>query len=228
VLRRILLVAAMVAASTALAVPVAGAGPAVTQCPPEGGVKVLAADSPATISITDTRTNTAVDVVVTITGTTFTIAAPSGATYTLDTGSWCVKSSLKSTSPSPGTGLTGTSPSTNRKGVTQSIGYVTIYGVTSATPSTTCFDQTASSVFGEQDLLLTGPVGQAANAYTTNSRDGSCSGGQFTTPILRYTVVSPSSDPPDFACAAFNANFFGVLNDVWDSPPSTDLWVCIS
>jgi hypothetical protein len=238
VLRRILLATVLVAASTTMAVPAANAGQAKTdQCPTSSaghvGVKVLAAASPATISVTDTRTSTPLRVVVTIdnvsTAKTFTITAPMGATYTLASGSWCLKSSLTTASVTSGTTLTGTSPSTNKNGTLQNISYVTVYSVSSG--ANTCYDDTTSSVANYFDLLVTGPVGQYGNAYQTNSIDGSCSGGprEFDGQTFVYTVVK-AMNPDDAAatCAGLStpSGVWDQVSTIWGAPPSSDLWIC--
>lgn len=237
-LRRILLATVLVAASTTVAVPAASAGQAkADQCPTSSagyvGVKVLAAASPATISVTDTRTSTPLSVVVTIdnvsTAKTFTITAPTGATYTLASGSWCLKSSLTTASATSGTTLNGTSPSTNKNGTLQNIGYVTVYSVSSG--ATTCYDDTTSSFGNYFDLLVTGPVGQYGNAYQTNSFDGSCSGGQrdFDGQTFMYTVVSAmNSDDAVAACAGLStpSGVWDRVSTIWGAPPSSDLWIC--
>ncbi|HSF97711.1 MAG TPA: hypothetical protein VLA55_03370 [Ornithinibacter sp.] len=231
-LRRILLVAVMVAASTTMAVPAANAASATSQCPTSNGTvgtKVRAADSPTMISVTDTRTNTTVSVLVTIASglkdKTFTITAPTGATYTLVSASWCAKSAT-ATSPSYGTSLTGFVPAT-KKDTAQGISYVTVYSVTTATPATpgtTCYDDTDSYT---NDLLLTGPLGDYGNAYTTSSGDGTCSGTRVQGSL---TIVSlPTYDEALAFCAALSTPgvLFGQLNLLWDSPsPSSDLWLC--
>jgi hypothetical protein len=134
VLQRILLATLLVAASTTVstmvAVPEATARPATAQCP-AGGVSVTPGE-PATISVLDSTTGAAVDAVVTISGSGFTIAAPSGAGPALVDASWCVKAGTSTTGTDPRTGLSGSSPSTNRRGVVQDISYVMVYSVTTA------------------------------------------------------------------------------------------------
>lgn len=89
-----------------------------SQCAP--GVKVAASASPATVTVPDGG-GQPVEVIITITGSTFTITGDG-----LTDASWCVKSSTKTNS---GTGTSGASTATNKKGVVQAISYVTIYSV---------------------------------------------------------------------------------------------------
>lgn len=100
-----------------------------SHCAP--GVKVDAAASPAVVTVVDSN-NQPVDVTVTITGTTFAIE---GADLT--DASWCVKSSTQTNS---GTGTTGASTATNKKGVLQAISYVTIYSVSGEVGGTAGID----------------------------------------------------------------------------------------
>ncbi len=219
--RRILLALSMVVALTAFAVPVANAGPGTAaQCPTNGGVKVSAADSPATISVTDTATNSGVSVVVTITGSEFAITAPGAATYTLSTASWCVKSALSKTNPSPGDGLTGISPSI-KKNVAQDIGYVLVYSVTTAV-TRPCLDSPA----GYRDLLKTGPINVADNAEFHFSSDGSCAGAPYS---VRVSLVSATDmTAAEASCDALgDATWRPAFNvaELYDGAPS-DWYAC--
>ena len=90
-------------------------------------VKVSADDSPATVTVTDTTTGNPIDVVVTITGTTFDVT-PVDPAVVLTDASWCVKSS---TATNSGSGTSGASTSLNKKGIVQDISYVVLYSVTS-------------------------------------------------------------------------------------------------
>ena len=172
-LRRMLLTAALVAGCTAVVAPAASAGPATSQCP-SGGVKVAVDESPATVSVMDSTTAAPVSIVVTITGPTFEIsAATDTATPPLDA-TWCVKSSTKVTAPSPGTGLTGHSPSTNKKGVAQNIGHVVVYTVTTLPAVTACYDNDSDE--GNGDLSVVDTLGTQWNTWIFSSLDGSCSG----------------------------------------------------
>ena len=96
-IRRLFLATTMLAAMTLLGTPAASAGAGATaQCSTVSGVKVSAAESPATISVA-TATGETVEVVVSITGSSFEITEPAGASYALSSASWCVKSSTKIT-----------------------------------------------------------------------------------------------------------------------------------
>ena len=74
------------------------------------------------------------------TPTTFTIESVD-PNVVLANASWCVKST---TTTNNGTGTSGASTSTNKKGVVQAISYVVIYSVTSEEPAEPC-DATTSS-----------------------------------------------------------------------------------
>jgi hypothetical protein len=220
-MKRVLLAVAVMAAVVGVgAVQPVSAEPVSQQCVSDDtSVKVEAEDSPATISVTDTTTNTAVSVVLTITGSDFAITTPDGATYTLSSASWCVKSSLSTTDPSPGTGLTGSSTSVNKKGVVQDIGYVTLYSVTT-TPATTCYDSTVAVNF---DLVLVGLIDTAGNARSVSSTDGSCSGD----PLQIGTFVAAADKAEaDAKCQAVDrGNAQGALVSFGYNAPS-DYWVC--
>jgi hypothetical protein len=99
-----------------------------------GGVKVAAGASPATVTVTDTTTGSGVQVRVTITGTSFAVA-PVDSAVTLAGATWCLKASTKTQN---GTGTAGASTIANGKGVTQAIGYLVVYGVTSQAVSGDC------------------------------------------------------------------------------------------
>lgn len=222
-LRHLLPAVVLVVATSATAAPVAGAAPATSQC--SSGVKVSAADSPATISVTDTRTDTSVDVVVTVTGTTFAITAPTDADYVLATASWCAKSSVKRTDPSPGTGLTGTSPSTNKKGVTQALGYVTVYSVTTAAPLGPCYQGDSRW----EDFRLTGDLGTPDSGTFYTSYDGTCSGDVFyQRPVVSGADFDAATDGcfwlPDAQEVEFHLNdhYSGLPGSWWTCTPFED------
>ena len=118
----------------AVAAVLVSTGPAEGKAEPEcaaGGIKVSSTASPATIRVNDTRTNTTVQAVVTITGTRFTIAS-ADTSLSFANASWCLKSS---TQTQTGAGITGGSNIRNKKGVAQAIGYLVVYGVTSVQPA---------------------------------------------------------------------------------------------
>jgi hypothetical protein len=202
VLRRILLATALVAASMTVAVPIASAGPARTQqCPTSDGsdvgVKVSRSDVPVTVAVTDTRTGSAVDVVVTFTdnGTRFALTAPDSETYTVIEASWCVKSATLTTSPLYGTDVVGGTPATNRKGTDQKIGYVTLYSVLT---NAACYEADNDQFV---DLRVTMPLGKFGNATYFESNDGTC-----TTPLkeeITWSVVKASTmSEAESACGA--------------------------
>lgn len=115
---------------------------------------------PTTVSVTDTRTGDPIDVVVTITGTTFTLDS-GDADLTLDDASWCLKSA---TLAHDGTGTSGTSGSTNKHGRTQDISYLVLYSVTTVdpTPVAPCNASTSSGGAGVtttvHDIGVAGPT----------------------------------------------------------------------
>lgn len=92
--------------------------------------KVESTSSPGTVTVVDTRTGQPIQVVVTISGTSFTVT-PVDPAVTLVDASWCVKSS---TNVNVGKGTTGASTSTNKNGKVQDISYVVLYSVTSKSP----------------------------------------------------------------------------------------------
>lgn len=161
-----LLVAAALVATPLVAAPTAHAAPATAHCTAQAGaVKVESDLSPATVSVLDTRTGDMVDVVVTITGSTFEVTAVDPDVVLTDA-SWCVKSSTKTNS---GTGTDGASTSTNKKGKVQDISYVLLYSVTSEdpTPVAQCNDATSS---GGQGVTITPyEIGTAGPATFTVS-----------------------------------------------------------
>jgi hypothetical protein len=162
-----------------MAVPVANADPATEHCPSDGGVKIEASESPATVTVTDTTTGNPVDVVVTITDSTFEIT-PAEGDSTFAGATWCAKSATKA---SAGTGTTGSSPSTNKHGIPQDIGYVVLYGVSTEGPAeSTCYHSDLASY----DFELTGPIDAAHNGTVYASTRGQCLGEPYQT----VTVVS--------------------------------------
>lgn len=121
--------------------------------------KVEAGASPATVTVVDSTTGDLVEVLVTISGTTFELT-PTDPEVTLVDGSWCVKASNESAA---GSGTTGASQSTNHKGMVQDISYVAVYGVTSEdTTVVPCNEQLASGGQGVtttiHELGTTGPT----------------------------------------------------------------------
>ncbi len=128
-LARFRLLTGPVLMATAAAMLLVPAGPASAKPPPgcaAGGVKVMAAASPALVTVTDTRTRGDLQVYVYINGTGLLIDAP-GTPVLLDA-SWCLGAGNKSQT---GTGTVGTSGIQTKKGATQAIGYLVLYDVTS-------------------------------------------------------------------------------------------------
>lgn len=121
-------------------------------------VKVESDDSPATVEVVDTNTGDPVTVIVTITGSDFTIESADPSVELTDA-SWCVKSSTNTNS---GTGTSGSSTSTNKHGVVQGISYVVIYSVTAGDPPQPCDATTQSGGQGvtvtDHQLGVSGPT----------------------------------------------------------------------
>jgi len=197
---RILLAVVLVTGAIGVAVPGASAAPATAQCPV--GVKVSSADSPVTVSVTDTSTSTPVDVVVTITGTSLTITAPQGASYELADASWCLKVSTKAV-PLDGIGTTYTSQTLNKKDCAQSIGYVTVYSVTTASAS--CYH---SSNEGTADFILSAPINTLHNTTLYDTDDGTCSNGGSSG--LLTVVQGVDLAAADAVCVGLGAAFLGT------------------
>jgi hypothetical protein len=213
-----LLTAALIGGSTALVAPAASAGPATAQCP-SGGVKVAADASPAAVSVMDSTTAAPVSVVVTITGPTFEIsAATDSATPPLDA-TWCVKSSTKTTEPSPGTGLTGHSASTNKKGAPQNIGYVVVYSVATFPVITNCYDSTSPYENGDLSLLF--PLNTPWNGFVFSSLDGTCEGGIWQ---VLSIVTADDSATADAKCAAIADQIEEGATDTTVGRASSDPW----
>lgn len=222
-IRRLLWAIMMVAAMTLLGSPAASsAAGATAQCSSADGVKVSAAESPATVPVA-TATGETVEVVVTITGSSFEITEPAGASYALSSASWCVKSSTKITEAAPGTGLTGSSPSQNKKGVPQGIGYVIVYDVTAALAAP-CYEGADLPDVRYPDIRLTGAIGTLDNLSAYETDDGSC-GGQVVE--LVSVVAAPNESDALSACVVLDANNNGALRlstFYLDAPP--DWWGC--
>ena len=127
-LARFRLLTGPVLMATAAAMLLVPAGPATAKPAPgcaAGGVKVSAGASPTTVSVTDTTTGTGTQVVVTVSGTDFTIDSATGA---LTNASWCLKAGSQTQN---GTGTFGTSAVVNKKGAPQAIALLVVYNVTS-------------------------------------------------------------------------------------------------
>jgi hypothetical protein len=203
------------------------AGPAAAKASPgcaAGGVKVEAGSSPSTVSVTDTATGSPVSVVVTISGTSFTLAAGGGAALT--TASWCVKASTRTAT---GTGTTGTSPSTNKHGVLQDISYVVVYSVTtqSTWPAPQCWAPDPALVPNVTDIRYVGPPNTLFNAEAYATTDGSCGGeAQYATTLIQAS----DADTAGALCRSTGAVPVGggafVAQGWWPSAPS-DAWGCV-
>ena len=184
---------------------------------------VSAGSSPATVEVTDQTTGSPLQVVVTITGAAFSIA-PVDSSVTLTDASWCLKAS---TSTQSGSGTSGGNATiTNKKGVLQDIGYLTVYSVTSQAtwPAPQCW---GASNTGEGDLLYVGPVNTVGDGYLMSSTDGSCTGD-------RVTEV-PVVQAPDGATAAqiCRTSGFGPVGTgayLWQNEypgAPADAWNCV-
>lgn len=201
-IRRLALAVVLVAASS-LTAPVAFAGNAKTsQCPAmdsaSTGVKVALSDLPVTVSMADTRTGATADVAVSFSGggTTFSLSSPGGAAYGLLDASWCVKSATSTTDPLFGAGLSGGTPSTNKKGSAQRIGYVTLYSVLS---NASCY----RSDQGYVDLAVAGALGTFDNAQYFTGADGTCQ-TPLVEPITWSVVHATTFAEARVACAALS------------------------
>lgn len=138
---------ALLATSLIATAPAVQAAPATAHCATvTGSVKVESYSSPMTVQVPDTRTGELVTVTVTITGSTFKVTTDDPAVELVDA-AWCVKSSTKVNS---GTGTTGASTSTNKKGVVQAISYVVLSSVTTeeVAPAIPCDAATTSGGAG--------------------------------------------------------------------------------
>lgn len=98
--------------------------------------------SPTTITVTDTRTGDPIDTLVSVSGPDFSLES-ADPDLTLEDATWCVKSA---TMAHDGTGMSGTSASTNKRGTAQDISYFVLYSVATVdpTPVAVCNDTTSS------------------------------------------------------------------------------------
>lgn len=136
--------ATLLAAGMLMAPAASASATAVPGC--AAGVKVDSDASPATVTVSGTP------VEVTIAGTGFAITQAGGGA--LADATWCLKASTRTQT---GSGTTGTSTITNKKGVPQDIGYLVVYSV--STPCTdgamrvhgTGFDTCAQGVWVYRD-----------------------------------------------------------------------------
>ncbi len=225
VMRRVLLVLAVVAATTVMAVP-AGADPASAQCPTTDGshtgVRVTLSDTPVTVSVTDTRTGDLGSVVVTFTdgGTRFRLSAPDGQRLVVADASWCVKAAKGNTAPLVGTGNRGASPASSKKGELLRIDYVRLFTVDLEPQLVVCLD---SSVAGTPDVEPVGPFDTANNLALFPSTDGTCSGES----LVRRTMVSATTaGNADATCLALGAPGAEAMLAGHGYPLPDSVWVC--
>ena len=188
-LRRFLLVLAMVTATMMGAVPAAEADPASAQCPAtdgtNAGVKVAVSGTPVTASVTDTRTAELIDVVITFTdeGTRFQLSGPDPQGYVVADASWCVKAAKGNSAPLTGTGTSGASPASNKKSELLRIDNVTLFTVSVEPRAVVCLN---SSTPGAPDAQPVGDFDTRGNLAVFGSTDGSCSQEHS----VRETMVS--------------------------------------
>lgn len=116
--------------------------------------------SPTTVTVTDTRTGDPIDVLVSVSGPDFSLES-ADPDLTLEDATWCLKSA---TLAHDGTGTSGTSASTNKKGMAQDISYLVLYSVATVdpTPVAVCNDTTSSGGPGvtttAHELGVAGPT----------------------------------------------------------------------
>jgi hypothetical protein len=225
VMRRVLLVLAVVAATTVMAVP-AGADPASAQCPTTDGthtgVRVTLSDTPVTVSVTDTRTGDLGSVVVTFTdgGTRFRLTAPDEQRLVVADASWCVKAAKGNTSPVVGTGSSGASAASNKKGELLRIDYVTVFSVDLEPSVVICLDSTTPGV---PDAQPVGPFDSTGNLAVFASTDGTCSGEN---PVRRTMVSATTVSDANTTCLALGAPGVDATLAGYGYPLPDHLWVC--
>lgn len=129
--------------------------------------------SPTTVTVTDTRTGQPIDVLVSVDGADFWLES-GDPDLTLEDATWCIKSA---TQAHDGTGTSGTSGSTNKKGKVQDISYLVLYSVTTVdpTPVTPCNTATQSGGQGVtttvHELGTAGPTSFLFEWETLNQPD---------------------------------------------------------
>ena len=176
-LARFRLLTGPVLMATAAAMLLVPAGPATAKPAPgcaAGGVKVSAGASPTTVSVTDTTTGTGTQVVVTVSGTDFTIDSATGA---LTNASWCLKAGSQTQN---GTGTFGTSAVVNKKGAPQAIALLVVYNVTSPFAGARAICAKAPRSRGlsgccRRTVPTTGPAPSMSSPTWTSSRPSSSS-----------------------------------------------------
>jgi hypothetical protein len=227
VLRRILLALAVVTATTAVTLPASSADPASALCPTtdgtNAGVKVALSDTPVTVSVTDTRTGASKAVVVTFTdgGTRFTLSGPAEPRpYVVDDASWCIKAAKGNTAPLIGTGATGASPASNKKGELLRIDYVTVFTVSVAPGAFVCLN---SSTPGAPDAEQVGAWDTKDNLAAWGSTDGTCSGEQ----AGRETMVTAVTvEDANATCLAAGERGVDATLATYGYPLPDYVWVC--
>ena len=200
-----------------------GATPA--QCP-KGGAKISASDTPASVSVVDTRTGDKIPVTVRVTGSTLSIAPIDGST-TLTDAAWCLKAGTRTQT---GSGILGANTTiTNANGVPRNISYVTVYSVTSQGAA---FGQCwAGSNDGQitNDVKYIGPENTVGNGAFYASKDGTCTGDL----IFTVEIVTADTQPEAVAICSelippggWNTMFaYTWQNGGYPSAPS-NLWFC--
>ena len=225
-MRRFLLVLAMVTATTVTVVPTANADPAAAQCPTTDGtntgVTVALSDIPVTVSVTDTGTTAPIEVVITFTddGTRFDLSGPDPQGYVVADGSWCVKAAKGNTTPLIGTGSSGASPASNKKGELLRIDYVTVYAVSVLPRAVVCLN---SSTSGAADAQQVGEFDTRDNLALFGSTDGTCSQEN----PVRETMVSASTvEDANAKCLALGHPGVDATLASYGYPLPDSLWVC--
>lgn len=225
-LRRLLLVLAMVTA-TAASVPAAGADPASAQCPTTdgvtAGVKVAASSVPVTVPVTDSRTGAQTEVVVTFSdeGTRFYLSGADPRGNVVVAGSWCVKAVKGNTAPLIGTGASGASPASSKKGDLLRIDYVTLYTVIAGPQLVVCLD---SSTPGAPDAEPVGQFDTKGNLALWGSTDGTCSGEEQ--PVRKTMVTARAVDDANAKCLAAGEPGVDATLVSYGYPLPLDVWVC--
>jgi hypothetical protein len=207
-------------------VPAANADPASAQCPTTDGtntgVKVARSDIPATVSVTDIGTGAPIGVVVTFTddGTRFDLSGPDPRGYRVADGSWCVKAAKGNTVPLIGTGASGASPASNKKGEVLRIDYVTLFTVSMEPRAFVCLN---SSTPGVPDAEPVGDWDTKGNLALFPSTDGTCSGEL----LVRETMVSAGTvEDANAKCLAVGEPGADATLASYGYPLPDYVWVC--
>ena len=225
-LRRFLLVLAMVTAPAVTMVPAADADPASAQCPStdgtNSGVKVALSDSPVTVWVTDIRTAAPVEVVITFSddGTRFDLSGPDPRGYVVADGSWCVKAAKGNTAPLMGTGASGAGPASNKKSELLRIEYVTLYTVSVEPRAVVCLD---SSTPGSPDAQPVGDFDTKGNLAVFGSTDGTC---REEHPVRETMVSAGTVEDANAKCHALGEPGVDATLASYGYPVPDFLWVC--